>query len=497
MRPDAPAERERVILAGAAQQALVAVAVARILPGGRGAREPGLALVAPGGLHALDARARDVAVLAVEGGEIGDDVLDQVVDVIAKCRQGQLVALADAVAQRDLDALRRLRLEIRVAAEAVAVGGVRRTKRRAGGEGNRRRAGQGEPILEVPGCFAAEILVMRVADAGQQAVPAGRVLVLHVGQLHAGALVEAEAEGLGGGVLVLQQHACGDHVSVPDGNVVLPVELPAPSPEVVRRLVLIDAVECVAERHARVPARPRAAGGLEREGRVLEVLVHGRDEEVGVFGGAARVPGARGELDPGQLALRKGVGAQVAVAAVDGVSRAGREARAVEPADAKCAAAVLSAEAGREGGRARVVAAAADLEGGAGRAAGDDVDHPADRVRAVERGARSLHDLDALDHRWRDVLQRRHADGAGVDAHAVHQHQHVVRLGAAQEQRGLLAGPAEADRLDARAEAQRVGDIGAGQARKLLGRDHFDRGEHLGGRRGRARGGHDERLEGR
>src|SRR5690606_40137840 len=91
--------------------------------------------------------------------------------------------------------------------------------------------------------------------------------------------------------------------------------------------------------------------------------------------------------------------------------------------------------------RARVEAAAAhrSFHPAALLAPRDDVDHAADRVRAEQGGARSLDDLDALDELGRDVLDGRATDGAGVDAHAVDQHERVIALGAAHEHGRRLA----------------------------------------------------------
>ena len=106
----------------------------------------------------------------------------------------------------------------------------------------------------------------------------------------------------------------------------------------------------------------------------------------------------------------------------------------------------------------------------------------ADRVRAVQCRARALDDLDALDELRRDVLDGRGADRAGIDAQPVHQHQHVVRFRAAQEQRGLLAGPAEPRDLDARHEAQRIAEVRGGLPEQVVAGDDVDAGEDfLGG----------------
>ena len=86
--------REHQRLARAAQQALVGGFVARILQRELGARAPGLAVVLVAELHALDACALDVLVLAFERVEVDDHVVDEVVDVVVERRQRQLLAIA-------------------------------------------------------------------------------------------------------------------------------------------------------------------------------------------------------------------------------------------------------------------------------------------------------------------------------------------------------------------------------------------------------------------
>ena len=111
-------------------------------------------------------------------------------------------------------------------------------------------------------------------------------------------------------------------------------------------------------------------------------------------------------------------------------------------------------------GFAQVVAAGADAEMRLETEvtlAGEDLDHPADRFRTVQAGARAAHDLDAFDLVDRQVLERSQARGGRADAHAVHQHQHVVRFGAAQEHRGQLAGAALVGEVDTGAAFQQFG----------------------------------------
>ena len=109
-----------------------------------------------------------------------------------------------------------------------------------------------------------------------------------------------------------------------------------------------------------------------------------------------------------------------------------------------------------------------------GAATGDHVDDAADRVRTVERRARTLDDFDALDELRRDVLDGRGPDRPGVDAQAVHQHEYVIRLRAAHEKRCLLSRAAESCDFDARHESQRIAEIRSRLANQLVAADQFD-----------------------
>ena len=95
----------------------------------------------------------------------------------------------------------------------------------------------------------------------------------------------------------------------------------------------------------------------------------------------------------------------------------------------------------------------------------------------------------------RDVLDRGAADGAGIDAHAVHQHQHMIGVGAAQEQRSLLPGAAEARYLDAGAHAQQVAEIRGRLAAQFRAADDVDAREHAIRRNFRAGGRDDDGFD--
>src|SRR3546814_4630995 len=88
-------------------------------------------------------------------------------------------------------------------------------------------------------------------------------------------------------------------------------------------------------------------------------------------------------------------------------------------------------------GLAQAVAADACTHAGRERtvvAAGEDLDHAADRFRTIEARARAAHDLDAVDLVDRQVLERRQPGADRAHAPAIDQHQHLVGFGAAHEE---------------------------------------------------------------
>ena len=72
----------------------------------------------------------------------------------------------------------------------------------------------------------------------------------------------------------------------------------------------------------------------------------------------------------------------------------------------------------------------------------------------------------------------------------------MVRLRAAQEERGLLARTAESRNLDARHEAQRIAEIRGGLADQVVGTNDVDAREHFPGGILGARRGDDDGFEG-
>jgi hypothetical protein len=121
-------------------------------------------------------------------------------------------------------------------------------------------------------------------------------------------------------------------------------------------------------------------------------------------------------------------------------------------------------------------------------APGDDVDHAADRVGAIQAGARTAQHLDALHLGQADARQVGLAQRRRANAHTVDQDQRVAGGAATDQHAGALPGAAVARELDAAFAAQQVFKrIGAGGADVVAVDDH-DVGDHAvqRGRRARA-----------
>src|SRR6185436_7393829 len=123
-------------------------------------------------------------------------------------------------------------------------------------------------------------------------------------------------------------------------------------------------------------------------------------------------------------------------------------------------------------------------------ALGEHLDHPADRVRAVQAGDVAAHDLHPLHLVEHDVLERGRADAGVLDAYAIDQHQGAGAGAATQrERRGHRADAAGLRHLEPGFAAQQAGQVHGLRVADLL------LGEHGGMRDGvaqallRARGG--------
>src|ERR1700722_18937571 len=118
----------------------------------------------PAGLDATDARAVDILVLAAEqqvGGLVGEHY--HVNDRVLKRGERHLLALGDTRLDANLAVARTLRQQIRVAAEAEAVGGGGGAKSGPRRCGQQRTGRERIAVLRVPGLVIAESRVMRQA----------------------------------------------------------------------------------------------------------------------------------------------------------------------------------------------------------------------------------------------------------------------------------------------------------------------------------------------
>ncbi len=129
-----------------------------------------------------------------------------------------------------------------------------------------------------------------------------------------------------------------------------------------------------------------------------------------------------------------------------------------------------------------LVTSIGDIGPGAQRPASlarEDLDHPPHGVGTVETGMRAAHDLDALDLGERQELPGNRARGHGAHAHTVDHHEHVVRIGTAQEHRADLAERTIARHVQAVDLAQQLRERHRAAAANVRARDDRDRGQGL------------------
>ena len=125
----------------------------------------------------------------------------------------------------------------------------------------------------------------------------------------------------------------------------------------------------------------------------------------------------------------------------------------------------------------------------------DDVDDAGQRIAAVHGGigpARDFHALHVGDVERREVERAAARVGGVVDAHAVDQHQRVVRVGAAHVQRARAATPADLVDVHAGHAAQQVRELGRLLDVEILALEHGDVGGDVVRRGGDARAGDDD-----
>ena len=340
------------------------------------------------------------------------------------------------------------------------------------------------PVAKRPRRVAAKLAVVVVAHVGLHAM---ETVIAHESR-------EGRADRARGfrivGVardLLPQVLRAGHERSSRDAERVLP-----------RRLILVgaelrgkeagrhDVVSPPADAQSALPERRQLIPAIDLEGaELLAIDVVGREAVVEVrlavaekAGDADLVIGAEaiGELD-----TRVGVAIRIAVGIVL-VERNRRprriELRGVEITGRERNIEIVHAAPEARAHRLRIIGAVAGGQGigrrGA-RAFGEDLDHAADRVRAVDAGQWTGDDFDALDLVERNVLERRRAGRGRADPHAVDQHQRVRAVRAAHEYRARLPAAAVARDLDAAKPLQQRGQRLRPAFGDILSGDHGGR----------------------
>ncbi|CPO09631.1 Uncharacterised protein [Bordetella pertussis] len=504
--------------AGAAQQLLAGVFVARVAQVQAGAQARVAEAVRAADGEALQAGAPDVLDRAEVLGH-----LDQVLDAGLVIHHAQFAVLV-LVFQADLGVARLFRLEVGVAAIAERAGRRvqiverRRPKARVGGHGGAQVGRQVEPVGQAAGGVAAELRVVVVAQAGLHMVAAEIAQVDAGVRVHVAARLGVVADAGGGahlavGALVQVLVGQRQRLAGGQGEVVLPqvLHLAGPEARVVvfehafgARIVLVFHI-AGAQRALPVAGQAVFAGqriGLQVLDVAVVVVVRGRGVVAAVDAAAVDL---RHHFLLGPPFVAQRAGGVVLVVAV--LVRVVRERAAVGGVEAM-ALAIAGGQAVAEAvGRARdagvVAAGAVGAVTGVGigrqrlvaRLAGNDVDHAADRVGPVQAAGRATHDLDAFDGFRRQRVERNAAAVGVVDALAVEQDQGLVAVGAAHEQAGDALRAAAVGEFDAVLLRQHFGQAGLAGARQRIALDHAGVGQHILEQLGRSRGGDDDRIE--
>ena len=302
------------------------------------------------------------------------------------------------------------------------------------------------PPGDAAGVVVAVLLVVVVAQRQLQIMNAKGQQVLAED-----AEVVAAVFGKGGGaadLVVLPVGTQGQQILLTQAPVVLPADQLAAGVEA----VAVDAIEVVValiaalrQQQAAVPAGAGGIAAKQAQGLFAGFAFVG--ESTVVIGVAVGAQGV--ELQAGALAevvTAAQLATDVAVAILVGligiatgadVGLTGIETVGLLAANTgiKPALAIASAQVGAaaEGTEAAAPQGAITAEAITVATAGEDLDHPANRLRAIKSRARPAHDLDALDLLHWNVLQGGGATGGRAHLDAIDQHQQVIRIAAAQE----------------------------------------------------------------
>jgi hypothetical protein len=361
-------------------------------------------------------------------------------------------------------------------------------------------------IAEIAGAVAAEPRIIVVAQVRLETVQPGMGLVAgEVGLDGAG----RHAIGRGAVHLLLQPLHPEQRRAGPDGEVVLPQELILVGiKHILHGTVVVRMIGTHPHAHQALPPVAQAvlAKDVESGQCLVAVIVSGRGVAVVM---AAPLAGEAVHADlvarrqgPGQLHGQIGVAVAVLVPVlvlVAGVTIGiGGNAVRLPVADLQAEAGVsgLTAVTGAQGSGVEAAGTSGEIRRrGALASTGENLDHSADGLGAVQMAGRPAQDLDALDLVEGNVFQGRGAGGGGADTHAVHQHQGMAGIGAAQVDGGGGAGPAAAGNFHAGLGLQQFRQGGLACGADVRGGNHRHVRHQVLDRLGRAGGGDHDVVE--
>ena len=128
-------------------------------------------------------------------------------------------------------------------------------------------------------------------------------------------------------------------------------------------------------------------------------------------------------------------------------------------------------------------------------ALGKELDHPAQRIRAIDGGGRAAQHFNAVNQRQRNGLPRSAAGGLRIDPHAVDIDRREARFGAPQVHAGGSAGAAIAGNFNAGNALEHIGHRHGAAALDLLTVNDAHIGNHIAQGLGAARGRDDGLFE--
>ena len=459
---EAIAARDTQFQVRAPQQIEAGVGIAGVLPGGIGAELQRIQIAVERQFDAIDRRSGHIhrlkAVVALEGHQIADAGAIEV---------GAEAGRADLGVETQLQRIRALGIELRVAGEQTAE--ARRVQFIEVGCPETLTPGQIDPARIQPPAqgglgrgLAAESVVLVVAQ--RQLVLQRAVVALPAQKyrlvVQAGAVGGVAAETVDAvAALALGTEAEDQMLGRVQLQIVHPVQILAAGDEAREEHRRGQIVAGATQGQTVVPVLSQRPFQRQRDG----VLAHIGQAliELHVL---TRGQAAEAELLTAQLMARPQSEIAMAVAIIIRVvaeiaGQRGRKAIVILGAHLHAETASLTGESVADGASLAAVAAQTQQGAGTAQLTGGDRDHAADGIGTVVAGARTAHDLDALDLVQGQVFPGGSPGVAAGDAHAVNQKQHLIGIGAAKEQAAGLTAAAGARQIHARLQAQQIQQI--------------------------------------